>query len=258
MTSNLEVSLIPILEDNYAYLVREKDSDKCIVVDPGEAEPVLKYLEEHSYTLTQIWITHHHSDHIGGVEELVEKTQCEVLGPKDEIEGIPKITQPLSDLDIFQFGSHKVKIFSVPGHTLGHIAYWFYQDGLLFSGDTLFSLGCGFLFEGTPKQMWASLRRLRDLPGETLVYCGHEYTQKNAEFALSIDPDNQDLIAYSKEVDEKRAQNKPTLPCVLRREVLTNPFLRADLPYWKKLLELEDATPDEIFAVIREKKNNFK
>lgn len=257
MISELKVVPIPVLKDNYSYVICSVGSNQCIVVDPGESSPILDYLHQHSLHLHQIWITHFHSDHVGGVQSLVDVTHCEVLGPKEEESKIPSINLTVTDLDIIHFGPHKAKIFSVPGHTLGHVVYWFFEDDLLFSGDTLFSLGCGFLFEGTPQQMWNSIKRLRDLPGKTQVYFGHEYTQNNAIYAHSVDPENENLKFYSQEIDRKRLENLPTTPTTLQTEILTNPFLRADLPYWKKLLNLPEAAPDEIFAELRKRKDNF-
>lgn len=258
MNQDLEVHLIPILSDNYTYCVHLKESNQGLLIDPGEAAPVLDFLKKHSIKLLHIWLTHFHSDHINGVLEIQEATQCQIVGPLKEADQIPYLDHKVSDLDLLHFGSHKVKVLEVPGHTLGHVAYWFYKDDLLFCGDTLFSLGCGFLFEGAPKDMWCSLQKLRALPPDTLIYCGHEYTEQNAAFALSVDPDNQDLIEFTKQAHLKRSQGKPTLPTVLKDEIMANPFLRADLPYWKKLLDAPEATPTEIFQILRERKNEFK
>ncbi len=254
----LKVYILPVLEDNYIYIVSDTATSECVVIDPGVAEPVILFLSRHNLKLKEIWITHHHSDHIGGLAELKEKYGCRVLGPAKQEEVIPQIDQQVTDMDLLSFNDHPFKVFELPGHTLDHVSYWLYKDKYLFCGDTLFSLGCGFIFEGDYKQMWNSLCKIRALPEDTLIYCGHEYTQKNAKFALSIDPENENLIQYSKEVDEKREKGEPTLPALLKTEMFTNPFLRADLPFWEKELKMPEAPAAEIFKNLRDKKNKFK
>lgn len=257
MNTKLKVHIIPILKDNYVYILSDQESSDCIVIDPGEAKPVQQFLEQHSLKIKQIWITHYHQDHIGGLKELKENNHCKVFGPAKEQDKIGFIDQTVSDLDLFHFHNHAFKILELPGHTLGHVGYWLFNDKYFFCGDTLFSLGCGYLFEGNPKQMWNSLCKIRSLPEDTLIFAAHEYTQNNAKFALSIDPENVNLQAYSKQVDQKRAHQEPTMPMLLKTEMFTNPFLRADLPYWKEFFNLQEATDLEIFQKIREMKNKF-
>lgn len=255
MSSSLRVDIVPILTDNYSYVLSRSNVDRCVVVDPGDAKPIIKHCKESNLIPSQIWLTHHHKDHVAGVEELCKQYQCEVFGPKAEVDKLPHLHQQLSELDLFHFGSHKVKIFETPGHTLGHIVYWLYEDDVLFCGDTLFSLGCGRVFEGTYQQMWNSLCKLRTLPKQTHIFCGHEYTQQNGQFALSVDPNNQALKTKCKKAEALIKKHKPTLPSLLEDEILTNPFLRADLPYWKESLNAPNADPVEIFEILRTKKD---
>lgn len=228
----MRISILPILTDNYTYILEQ--SGKAIVIDPGEAAPVIRYLDQNALTLTHILCTHHHGDHVGGVMELKTLTNATVIGPKEQIKGI----------DIFVKQGDRVEGFEVietPGHTLGHVCY--YAPGTLFSGDTLFSMGCGRLFEGTAQDMWASLQKLSALPDDTNIYCGHEYTQSNGRFCLSIEPDNADIIQRMAEVADLRSAGKPTLPVTIATEKATNVFLRAESP--------------EIFAELRRLKDSF-
>lgn len=258
MNTKLKVHIIPILKDNYAYVLSDPTTSDCIVVDPGEARPIQHYVDLHSLQIKQIWITHFHNDHIAGLKELKENNHCKVFGSAKEQEKIGYIDQTVSDLDLLHFHHHPFKVFELPGHTLGHVGYWLFNEKYFFSGDTLFSLGCGYLFEGEPKQMWNSLCKIRSLPEDTLIFAGHEYTQENAKFALSIDPANTHLQAYAELVNQKRAAHEPTMPMILKTEMFTNPFLRADLPYWKERFDMLEATDLEIFQKIREMKNKFK
>ena len=254
----LNVHLIPQLKDNYCFAITSTTSQNCAVVDPAEADLVLDFLKKKNLTLKTIFNTHYHADHTFGNTKLNEATQCEIYGPEKEKDKIPDLNNTLSDLDIIKFENHKIKILETPGHTLGHISYWFYEDDLLFCGDTLFSCGCGFLFDGSFEQMWLSLCKLRALPKETLVYCGHEYTLNNIHFAKSLEKDNEDLNEYELEVKKKRSKNIPTIPFKLEHEILVNPFLRADLPKWKNIFQQEEDAPVDIFKMMREKKNDFK
>lgn len=213
----MTIHILPILTDNYAYIIEE--SGKAMVADPGEAAPVIRFLEQNALTLTHILCTHHHGDHVGGVMELKAKTNAAVIGPaKERIEGVDILVKHGDHVEGFE-------VIETPGHTLGHVCY--YAPGILFSGDTLFSMGCGRLFEGTPTDMWASLQKLSNLPDDTHVYCGHEYTQSNGRFCLSIEPDNSDIVLRMAEVAELRSSGKPTLPVTLGTEKSTNLFLRA-------------------------------
>ncbi len=176
METPLQVHIIPVLKDNYVYAICDDQTSECAIVDPGKAQPVIDFLSKHDLKLKEIWITHHHSDHIGGLAQLKESYNCHVLGPSKQKDKIPQIDQEVTDLDLLSFNGHPFKVFELPGHTLDHVGYWLFKDKLLFCGDTLFSLGCGYLFERDYKQMWNSLCKIRALPEDTLIYCGHEYT----------------------------------------------------------------------------------
>jgi hydroxyacylglutathione hydrolase len=253
----LDVELIPAFSDNYIYLLRQAEARRVAVVDPGDAAPVIAALEERGLALDTILLTHHHGDHIGGVGDLKRRFRCLVVGPASEAGRIPDLDRGVREGDRFEFGHEMVEVFETPGHTRGHIAFWFPESRALFCGDALFSMGCGRLFEGTPAQMWDSLRKLRGLPDDARVYCGHEYTQKNARFALSVDPDNPDLQTRAREVDDARARGAATLPSTMGAEKRTNPFLRADLPELQASAGLPGRDTVEVFATLRERRNAF-
>ncbi len=255
--AKLEIHRIPALADNYVWLAREPESGCCAVVDPAEAAPVQAKLAELDLELTHILNTHHHHDHTGGNLELKEAWGCPVVGPRADRDRIPGIDVEVGDGDTYRFGAEAAKVFDVPGHTRGHIAYWFAGSEALFCGDTLFSMGCGRLFEGTPAQMWRSLGKFRELPDATRVYCGHEYTQTNARFALTVEPENGALKARANEVDEMRAKGLATVPSTMAQERATNPFLRADHETVKQALGLANGDPVAVFAEIRRRKDNF-
>lgn len=255
--AELEIQQIPVLSDNYVYLVREPRSGGVAVVDPAVADPVMARAEELGWRITHILNTHHHPDHVGGNREIKRATGCTVVGPKPDRDRIPGIDVEVDDGERYSFGAADAEVFFVPGHTRGHIAYWFPGSNALFCGDTLFALGCGRLFEGSPAQMWSSLSRLKALPPETRVYCAHEYTQANARFALSVDGGNQALVRRAAEIDRKRARGEPTVPSTLGQEVATNPFLRADDPTLAEAVGLGGAEPVEVFAEVRQRKDNF-
>jgi len=255
--SKLEIHQIPVLNDNYLYLIKDPDSDAVGIVDPAVAEPVLDKLNELGWTLTHILNTHHHMDHTGANLELKEKTGCMVVGAANDAERIPGIDLRVEDGDLFDFGTQQARIFEVPGHTTGHIAYWFEQSNTLFCGDTLFALGCGRLFEGSPAQMWNSLQKLRDLPDETQVCCAHEYTESNAHFAMTIEPQNHELRERFDVIQALRSQGKPTVPSLLGEEKATNPFLRPDSNHIKQSLGMPEADVVDVFAEIRARKDSF-
>lgn len=256
--TQLEIHLTPCLSDNYAFFLHDPDNDLTAVVDTPEVGPIEKALAEKGWTLTHIFNTHHHWDHAGGNLELKEKTGCTIVGPRAESGRIPGIDVELGDGDIYEFGNYKAAVFDTSGHTAGHIVYHFPDEHIAFVGDTLFAMGCGRLFEGTAKQMWNSLQKIMAWPDDTRLYCAHEYTQANARFALSVEPGNRDLVKRVKEVDELRAQNKPTIPTTVGLEKKTNPFLRPMSDNLRKTIHMEDATDLEVFTKTRQLKDHFR
>ena len=255
--SNLEVQLLPALSDNYIFLLNDPHGGTSGVVDPGEADPVINALEEHGRGLDWIINTHHHDDHIAGNSALIAKYGAKLAAPEADRHRIASVDQCLSEGDSFKFGSQIAEIYSTPGHTSGHISLWFAQSSVLFTGDTLFALGCGRLFEGTPLQMWESLNKYNHMPDETIVYCGHEYTAANAKFALSVDPENSQLKERAEAIAEARRRGAPTVPTDLGIERKTNPFLRASSADIRENLGMTGATDIEVFTEIRRRKDNF-
>lgn len=251
----LAIEPVPCLSDNYAYLVHDSASGLCAVVDPSEPEPVRRALGSHGWRLTHILNTHHHFDHTGGNLPLKEEFGAEVVGPGKDRERIPGIDTGVDETAPWTFGSHRVRILEIPAHTRAHIA--FVVDGAAFTGDTLFSLGCGRLFEGTPAMMWASLSKLMRLPDATRVYCGHEYTLNNGRFALTLEGDNPDLKARMAEVEALRARGMPTIPSTIGLEKKTNPFLRPDSATIRAALGMAGADTVAVFAEIRRRKDAF-
>ncbi|MFV3306850.1 hydroxyacylglutathione hydrolase [Pseudomonas sp. NY15181] len=258
----IQIDALPAFSDNYLWLLQDVTRRQCAVVDPGDAGPVLAWLDAHpGWTLTDILVTHHHADHVGGVAQLKAETGARVLGPAGE--KIPARDEALEDGDRVEVLGLGFEVIHVPGHTLGHIAY-FNQDHeppLLFCGDTLFAAGCGRLFEGTPAQMHASLSRLAALPGQTQVYCTHEYTLSNLRFACAVEPENPEVRARFEEVSRWREQGKISLPSSIALERATNPFLRVSETSVKKIADerngQEIRTPDGVFAAIRRWKDQF-
>jgi hydroxyacylglutathione hydrolase len=255
--SQLEIHQIPVLRDNYVYLVRDREQGACAAVDPAVAAPVLDALRSLGWTLTHVFNTHHHHDHVGGNMELKQATGCTVVGHGKDAARIPGIDVHVNDGDSIDLGAQTALVLDVSGHTSGHIAYWFEDSAAVFCGDTLFSLGCGRLFEGTPEQMWSSLRRLRALPDDTMAYCAHEYTASNARFALTIEPTNPDLIRRVEEVERLRSVGTPTVPSSIGVERATNPFLRADVEDLKASAGLAGLDAVATFAEIRRRKDVF-
>lgn len=255
--SALEVVQIPVLRDNYVYLARDGATGACAAVDPAVAEPVLAALDQRGWRLSHILNTHHHHDHVGGNLELKRRTGCTVVGNAEDAARIPGIDVRVCDGDEYALGASSAEVIAVSGHTIGHIAYWFAGAGVLFCGDTLFALGCGRLFEGTASQMWQSLSRLRALPDETRVYCAHEYTEANAAFALTVDPENAALADRAEAVRAARRAGRPTVPSTMAEERRTNPFLRADDPSLARAAGLAGADPAAVFAEIRRLKDHF-
>jgi len=255
--STLEIEQIPTRSDNYVYLIKESGQGKVGVVDPSDAEPVIDALDRLGWTLTHIINTHHHNDHTGGNLELKEKYGCEIVGPLADHDRIAGIDIDVGDGDTYTFGDAVAKVYDTPGHTRGHIGYWFEESKALFCGDTLFALGCGRVFEGTFEQMWNSLGKLRALPDDTMVYCAHEYTQANANFAVTIETGNQALMERAAEIDALRSDNKRTVPSLLGLEKETNPFLRVDVASVAEAVGLPNGSPVEVFSEIRTRKDNF-
>jgi hydroxyacylglutathione hydrolase len=250
------VHIFPCLKDNYGFLLHDPATGETATIDTPEAGKILAEAEAKGWTITQIWNTHWHPDHAGGNAEIVAKTGARVVGPEevDRIGAAPD--RILHEGDTVELGGLRARVIETPGHTLGHIVFHLADHKIAFVGDTLFALGCGRLFEGTPAQMWDSLGKLRALPDDTVVYCAHEYTASNAAFALSVDSGNADLVAYADEVKVKRAQDIATVPTTIGKEKRANPFLRADDP---KLQAFVGHAGDVIatFADVRERKNNF-
>lgn len=254
----LDIVQIPVLNDNYVYLARDPATAAVAVVDPAVAEPVLAELDRRGWRLTHILNTHHHPDHVGGNMALQEATGCTVVGPRADRDRIPGIAVALGDGDRWSLGSQEAVVFDVPGHTRGHIAFWFAASHALFCGDTLFALGCGRLFEGTPAQMWASMLKLAALPDDTRVYCAHEYTESNARFAVTVEPDNVALTARFETIRAARAQGRPTVPSLLGEEKATNPFLRPMSAGLRATLGLAGADDVAVFAETRRRKDTFR
>jgi hydroxyacylglutathione hydrolase len=252
-----EIHLVPCLKDNYAYILHEPRTKAVAVVDPSEAAPVLDALRARGLSLTHILNTHHHFDHTGGNLELKERTGARIIGPRADAERIPGIDIQVGNGDLVAIGTAIARVFDIPAHTRGHIAFWFEEAKAVFTGDTMFAMGCGRLFEGTPAQMWASLSTLARLPADTRVYCGHEYTQSNGRFALTLEPGNADLVARMKQVDELRNQGLPTIPSTIGLELKTNPFLRPDSPELRQSLSMEAANVIDVFAETRRRKDVF-
>ncbi|MEX2311977.1 MAG: hydroxyacylglutathione hydrolase [Rhodospirillales bacterium] len=255
--SRLDIRQIPVLNDNYVYLAHCPESGQTAVVDPAVAGPVLDTLKQTGWTLTHILNTHHHGDHTGGNLELKAETGCAIVGPGADRDRIPGIDVTVGDGDSYTMGNATARVFDVPGHTRGHIAYWFEESDALFCGDTLFVMGCGRLFEGTPAQMVHSLSKFDALPGRTRVYCAHEYTQNNGRFALTVEPGNDALKALMQDVDQKRAKGIPTVPSTLEQERATNPFLRPSSANIQATLGMQGADIVDVFAEVRRRKDSF-
>ena len=237
----MRIEIISCLQDNYSYLIIDETNNNACVVDPGEAKPIINFLENKDIKLKYILNTHHHFDHIGGNKELKKKYKSIVIGYKNDAHRIPEIDILVEDGQIWKKDNFETKIFHIPGHTSGHICFHFYKDNFLFTGDTLFSLGCGRLFEGTYKDMFDSLNKIKSLPENTNIFCGHEYTLQNSKFCIKYDPDN--LVLKNKIVDIKKKlkNNLPTVPSILKDEINCNIFLKAkDLESFSKLRDLKD------------------
>lgn len=243
--------------DNFGVLVHDPDFQVTAAIDTPDAAAIRKALDNRGWSLTHIFTTHHHADHTAGHADLKRETGCVIIGPAKEAAKIPGIDQTVADGDEIAFGSRRVNVIETPGHTAGHVTYWIQDAKVAFVGDTLFSLGCGRLFEGDGATMWASLQKVMALPKETMLYCGHEYSQSNAAFALSVEPNNQSLQKRAQEIAELRKNNRPTLPVALAAELDQNPFLRPDSREIQERLGLSGHPLATIFAELRRLKDSF-
>ncbi|MFN4172447.1 MAG: hydroxyacylglutathione hydrolase [Pseudorhodobacter sp.] len=255
----LDLVTVPCLKDNYAFLIHDRETGATAVVDVPEAGPILSALAERGWTLTDVLLTHHHWDHVDGLPDLLEELGAAVTvwGAEADTHRLPPLDRAVAEGQTHMFGSQKVRVMDVSGHTVGHIAFHFPGAALLFSGDSLMAMGCGRLFEGTPAQMWRSLQKIAALPDETLICSGHEYTTSNMRFAISLEPGNEALILRQEDIDRARAADEPTVPSTLALERQTNPFLRAADPVLKSAVGMPDAAPDQVFAEIRGRKDRF-
>lgn len=251
----LTIEPVPCLSDNYAYILDDGTGQFCAVVDPSEADPVQRALGARK--LTHILNTHHHPDHIGGNGALKAAYGAKIIAAAKDKHRIADIDQPVGEGDTVTLGAHTARVMEIPAHTSAHIAYFFGADKAVFTGDTLFLMGCGRLFEGTPAMMHTALSKLAALPADTRVYCGHEYTESNGKFALSVEPGNAELQARMNAVRSARAAGKPTVPGTMGNEVKTNPFMRTRSPEIRKTLNMTDAGDVAVLGELRERKNNF-
>ncbi|MEM8838723.1 MAG: hydroxyacylglutathione hydrolase [Pseudomonadota bacterium] len=257
MTS-LEIHQFPCRSDNFGVLVHDPEAGLTATIDAPEGAVIERELEAKGWTLTHIITTHKHFDHVEGHERLKAKYNAKVIAPEDEAADIPGVDETVKDGDTFQFGSNTVEVIATPGHTLGQVNYYLPDAKVAFTGDTLFALGCGRVFEGTMTDMWGSMEKLKaKLAPDTAIYCGHEYTLANAKFAISVDPENEALKKRVAEIEALRADDRPTLPTLMAVELETNPFLRFDDPAIRAHLGMEDASGEAVFAEIRKRKDNF-
>ena len=253
----MQVTPISCLADNYAYIISDESFKTVGVIDPSEAEPIISYLDKKKIKLSYILNTHHHFDHIGGNDKLKKKYNAKVIGFEGDKHRIPGIDITLKDNEKWTFGNSLIKIIHIPGHTLGHICFFFENEKIAFTGDTLFSLGCGRIFEGDHKQMLTSLEKIKKLPKDTKIYCGHEYTYKNAEFCMKYDNENTNLKKQFEKIKKLRLNNLPTIPTNLEDELKSNIFLRCDKNGVKIKLNMKDQEDFKIFKKVRELKDSF-
>ena len=253
----MEITPIPCLTDNYAYIINDTNSKTIGVVDPSEAQPIISFLKKKNLKLNYILNTHHHFDHIGGNNELKKIYNAKIVGFLGDKHRISGIDITLKNNEQWIFGNSAVKILHIPGHTLGHICFFFMSEKIAFTGDTLFSLGCGRIFEGDHKQMLASLNKIKKLPKDTKIYCGHEYTYNNAKFCIKYDKKNSDLIKQFEKIKNLRSNNLPTIPTSLEEELKFNIFLRCDQKDLKTKLNMENEEDLEVFKKVRDLKDSF-
>ena len=250
-----EIRSFTCLSDNFGYLIHDPATQATASIDAPEAAAIIRALEHEGWTLTDILVTHHHHDHVGGIAELKQKYGCRVVAPHDQTTAIANVDLRVGNGDVVKIGDLLARVLETPGHTLDHISYVFDADKALFAADTLFSIGCGRVFEGTYPMMWESLLKLRALPDDFSLYCGHEYTASNVKFALNVEPDNPALQARAEEVTRLRAGNKPTIPSLLGEEKKANVFMRADDPAVAIKLRMKGASAADVFGELRERKN---
>ncbi len=253
--AQLEIHQFPCLSDNYGVLIRDADAGVVASIDAPSADAVRDALKEKGWKLTHILTTHYHWDHTDGNLPLKSETGCTIIGPRPEASKVPGIDEQVGEGDTFKFGNFEVKVFETPGHTAGHIIYWIPEAKVAFVGDTLFAMGCGRVNEGSMAEMWSGIEKIAKLPPETMLYCGHEYTIANGQFALTVEPGNAALQARMKEVEALRAAGKPTLPTKLADELATNPFIRAESEEIRRTIGMESASNAEVFGEVRERKN---
>ena len=251
-----KIHQFPCLSDNYGYLLHDAESGETACIDTPDAEAYLREAARKGWQITQIWNTHWHPDHAGGNEAIKAATGCKVIAPGAEAERIAAIDRTVGQGDKVSLGRWQAEVIDVGGHTMGHIAYHLPAANVAFVGDAVFALGCGRMFEGTPPQFWESLKRIKALPADTLLYCAHEYTESNARFAVHADPDNEALAAYVADIGKQRAKGLPTVPAALQRELQTNPFLRADDPAMQARWGVT-GDPVATFAALRSAKDSF-
>ena len=253
----MNIEIISCLNDNYSYLIHDNKSNTVAIIDPSEFAPCDKIISKKYKKLDYILNTHHHYDHVGGNKELKKKYNSKILGFKSDEERIPNIDKLLEDNEEFNIGNIKFTTLFIPGHTTGHIAFYSKTEKVIFTGDTLFSMGCGRVFEGTYSQMFNSLNRIKDLPEDTKIYCGHEYTQKNIEFCIKYNPNNDLLKKTKNTIEEKLKNGEPSIPSTLLKEKQMNIFLRTDDLDVKNILNLKKASNLEVFTKLRDLKDNF-
>jgi hydroxyacylglutathione hydrolase len=256
--SELQIAQFPVLSDNYGFLLHDPDAGLTAAIDTPDAAGISSQLAHRGWTLTHIFNTHHHADHAGGNLELKARYGCLIVGPGGDAARIPGIDVGVGDGDTVDFGGRRVEVLETPGHTSGHIVYFVPEAPAAFVGDTLFAMGCGRLFEGSPAQMWGSLQKLLRWPDDTQIYCAHEYTLANARFALTVEPENPALVARAREVAALRRENRPTVPTTLALEKATNPFLRPASPALQARLGLAGADEVSVFARTRALKDEFR
>lgn len=262
MSQTLYVEAVEAFEDNYIWSVRHRESNSCLLIDPGDGDRAIEYLQTNQLNLVEIWNTHHHPDHTGANLLLKKRFPCLIRGSAGDVARIPGIDVACEDDHRFIYQGYEVQVINTPGHTIGAISFFIPELKSLFCGDTLFLLGCGRMFEGHPKMFWQSLKRLRGLPSNTLVYCAHEYTLANSKFAKSLLPCDEDLDRYMDVISLQRSRNEPTVPGVLERELLCNPFLLADQEKMKQALskqgyDLTGYSTEDVFGLIRSLKDHF-